>query len=150
MANLNKQLFQSGVVGSLPRPLFVRDIVLHDEDPFSPIMDKAVQCAIALQEEAGLDIISDGEWRRKSYIGIIANVVSGFTHHFNKETGQSWHTVVEELKHDRPGFFAREVAFLKKNTEKKVKIAMPSPYLLGQRLWSEKESVGAYGTRRDF
>lgn len=144
------ELFPAGVVGSLPRPQFVQDIILNDGDPFSPILDKAVSYAVALQEQAGLDIISDGEWRRKSYVGVIANIASGFQHYFNASDGRSWHTVENKLVYDRPGFFAREAQFLKQVTNKKIKVCLPSPYLLGQRLWDAEKSKSAYPTRDSF
>ncbi|MFH0820891.1 MAG: hypothetical protein V1908_03905 [Candidatus Peregrinibacteria bacterium] len=143
-------LFPAGVVGSLPRPQFVQDIILKDGNPFSPLMDKAVLYAIALQEQAGLDIISDGEWRRKSYVGVIGNIVDGLEHFFNPEDGRSWHTVTQKLRYDRPGFFAREAAFLKKHTSRKIKVCLPSPYLLGERLWNLERSSNAYETREAF
>ncbi len=143
-------LFPASVVGSLPRPLFVQDLILGDADPFSPAVDVAVRYVIALQEQAGLDIISDGEWRRKSYVGAIAHVVSGITHSFDAATGRSWHTVEKKLVYDRPGFFAKEAAFLKQHTAKKIKVCLPSPYLLGQRLWNEEQSSAAYPTRESF
>lgn len=143
-------LFPTSIVGSLPRPQFVQDIILADGDPFSPVMDKAVSYAVALQEQVGLDIISDGEWRRKSYVGVIANVASGFTHYFNQSDGRSWHTVEEKIVYDRPGWFAREARFLKQQTDKQIKVCLPSPYLLGQRLWDAEKSKRAYPTRDSF
>ncbi len=144
------QLFPASIVGSLPRPQFVQDIILNDGDPFSPQVDSAVAYCLALQEQAGLDIISDGEWRRKSYVGVIANVASGFKHYFNPADGRSWHTVEEKIVYDRPGWFSREASFLKQRTDKKIKVCLPSPYLLGQRLWDETKSVAAYPTRDSF
>ena len=35
----------------------------------------AVGYAVALQEQAGLDVVTDGEWWRKSYIGVIAALI---------------------------------------------------------------------------
>ena len=35
--------------------------------------------AVAMQEKAGLDVVTDGEWRRRSYIGVIAELAHGFT-----------------------------------------------------------------------
>ncbi len=146
----NELLFPASIVGSLPRPRFVQDIILNDDNPFSPLLDKAVLYAIALQEQAGLDIISDGEWRRKSYVGVIAQVADGFEHFFNPADGRSWHIVTKKLNHCRPGFFGREVLFLKKHTNKKIKVCLPSPYLLGARLWDEQKSNAAYPTRQSF
>ena len=62
--------FAAGVVGSLPRPRAVIDMLPDTpgaesaDASRSPQMDAAVACAIALQETAGLDLVSDGEWRR--------------------------------------------------------------------------------------
>src|SRR2546421_12089863 len=69
-------LFPTSVVGSMPRPDFVRDLI-SEKSPISEAdyrarMESAVRYIVALQENAGLDIITDGEWWRKSYIGVIA------------------------------------------------------------------------------
>ena len=37
-------------------------------------MSSAIHAAVAMQEAAGLDVVSDGEWWRKSYIGVIAEL----------------------------------------------------------------------------
>ena len=74
---MSKQhLFPTSVVGSLPRPALVLDLV-NERPPISPAryeqeMEAAVRYAVAMQEHAGLDVLTDGEWRRRSYIGVIA------------------------------------------------------------------------------
>ena len=81
MSNENGVLFPTSVVGSMPRPAFVKELIadpdLGDEE-YTRLMDAAVGYVAALQERAGLDIITDGEWRRKSYIGVIAELAHGF------------------------------------------------------------------------
>ncbi|MBI2444289.1 MAG: cobalamin-independent methionine synthase II family protein [Candidatus Magasanikbacteria bacterium] len=144
----NLPLFPASIVGSLPRPLFVQDIILNQGDPWSPEMDNAVRYALALQESAGLDIVSDGEWRRKSYLEPIAQVASGIAHWF--KDGQSWHTIVTPLQQVNPGWFAREAKFLKQHTGRQIKVCLPSPYLLGERLWDSERSRQAYPTRAEF
>ena len=68
----------------MPRPEFVRDLLKPetrrelDDAEFLRRLDAAVAYVIAMQEAAGIDIISDGEWRRLSYIGIIADICDGF------------------------------------------------------------------------
>ena len=74
--------FFTQVIGSLPRPQLLRDL-LHrrDSDPsFScrSILDDLTLFAIRLQEQAGLDVISDGEWRRTHYVGEFLHRVGGF------------------------------------------------------------------------
>ena len=53
----------TSVVGSLPRPSWVRDLIFSrtclSEERAAAAMDVAVRYAVALQEQAGLDIISD-------------------------------------------------------------------------------------------
>ena len=72
-------LFPAGVVGSLSRPHWVRDLVnsTPDTPSRSRRLDEAVASVIAMQETAGLDIVTDGEWRRKSYVGIAGDVLEG-------------------------------------------------------------------------
>src|SRR5262249_30919617 len=59
-------------IGSLPRPQAVRDLLAErDNQPADQIrrrLDDFVLFAIRLQEQAGLDVVSDGEWRRVQYI----------------------------------------------------------------------------------
>ena len=104
--------FPASVVGSMPRSDFVRDLLNRPEDdPARPaLMDAAVSYVVALQEAAGIDVVSDGEWRRRSYIGVIAEIMHGFA----RETrdGLSWHTVVEPMRPRRPGLLGEEARFL--------------------------------------
>ena len=76
------RLFPASVVGSMPRTDFVRDLISQetngDPERRSNNMDAAVRYIVALQERAGLDVVTDGEWRRKSYIGVIAELAHGF------------------------------------------------------------------------
>ena len=78
---MNDILFPTSVIGSLPRPQFVKDLIADDcpiqGDEYRRLMGDAVRAAVALQETAGLDIITDGEWWRKSYIGVIAELAHG-------------------------------------------------------------------------
>src|SRR5205085_11600365 len=43
-----------------------------------------------------------------------------------------------------------EARFLKENTERHIKICLPSPYLIGQRMWVAEHSQAAYPTREAF
>lgn len=142
--------FAASVVGSLPRPAFVRDLLARpDDDPARrTALDAAVRYAIAMQEAAGIDVVSDGEWRRLSYIGVIADIMHGFA----RETrdGLSWHTVVAPMAPRRPGLAGEEAAFLVAHTTRATKVALPSPYLLGVRMWDPARSRDAYPTREAF
>ena len=147
-------LFPTTVVGSMPRSDFVRDLlsleneVERSEAQVQKLMDAAVRYIIAVQEAAGIDIISDGEWRRRSYIGVIADIASGFE--LSVRDGRHWTTVVDRVRVKNQGVIAAEAAFLKQNTERMTKVCLPSPYLLGQRMWDAERSRDAYPTREAF
>jgi 5-methyltetrahydropteroyltriglutamate--homocysteine methyltransferase len=146
-------LFPAGVVGSMPRSQFVRDLLDPDLRPEDPAvlrkdMDAAVDYILALQEMAGLDMVSDGEYRRRSYIGIIADVCDGFL--LERKDAVWWHTIVEPMTVARPGLAAEEARYLRARTDRMIKVALPSPYLLGQRMWDAERSKAAYPTREAF
>lgn len=147
------RLFPTSVVGSLPRPAFVLDLI-NDRPPLSPEryrheMEAAVRFAVAMQEHAGIDVVTDGEWWRKSYIGVIAELAHGFELGTFAD-GRPFTIVTDRLAPKTPGFIAREVTFLKTITKKKVKSTLPSPALLGERMWSAEKSAKAYPNRDDF
>src|SRR6476620_5863640 len=144
-------LFPTSVIGSLPRPQFVKDLIA-DECPiqgeeYRRLMAGAIRAAVALQETAGLDVITDGEWWRKSYIGVIAELAHGFELSRNPTDGRPWTVVVDKLSPKQPGFIAREVAFLKTLTKRNLKATVPAPALLGERMWDPVKSRAAYPKR---
>ncbi|MDP7572593.1 MAG: 3-methyl-2-oxobutanoate hydroxymethyltransferase, partial [Myxococcota bacterium] len=75
--------------------------------------DEIRRDAVALQENAGIDILTDGEWRRASYIGVIAQLAHGFELGTNPADGRPWTIVVDKLAPRNPGFIAAEVRYLK-------------------------------------
>jgi 5-methyltetrahydropteroyltriglutamate--homocysteine methyltransferase len=147
-------LFPTSVIGSLPRPQFVKDLIADDcpiqGEEYRRLMGNAVRAAVALQETAGLDVITDGEWWRKSYIGVIAELAHGFELSTNPADGRPWTVVVDKLAPKQPGFIAQEVNFLKTLTNKQIKATVPAPALLGERMWDATKSSKAYPKREDF
>ncbi len=169
-------LFPTSVIGSLPRPKWVLDLLLAHQDgalgdtDLDRAMDKAATFAIGLQEAAGVDIISDGEWRRIGYFEVFAQMVEGFqpaeyqTQALSPELlpdsglapPQQWTLkefkqalVVERMAYSRP-IAAQGASYLRHNTRRKTKVALPSPHMIGGRLWHSEYSRDAYPTRRDF
>ena len=75
---------RADVVGSLLRPRWLLQaeqdfaVGLLTQAAFKAMEDRAVDEAIALQEEAGLEIITDGVMRRQSFQDQIAAAVDGF------------------------------------------------------------------------
>jgi len=148
-----RPLFQASVVGSMPRSTFVQDLINDSPqlsaERYEAEMGAAIRYIVAVQEHAGLDVVTDGEWRRKSYIGVIAELAHGFELGYFADNRPST-IVVDKLAPKKPGFIAQEIAFLKKVTSKKIKATVPAPALLGERMWHPEKSAKAYPNRDDF
>src|SRR5947208_11187277 len=129
-------LFPTTVVGSLPRPQYIKDLLAAGSrtgahDPaWQRRMDDAIRFAIDMQEQAGIDIISDGEWRRETYVDVIGEIMHGFE--WIQRDVFAYHQVVtKKITPRRPGVVAEEARFLRENTSRRVKVCLPSPYLIG-------------------
>ncbi len=150
----HQRLFPASIIGSMPRPDYVKQLISDDsklsEDEYRRLMGSAVHSIVALQETAGLDVVSDGEWWRKSYIGVIAELAHGFELSTNPADGRPWTIVVDRLSPKQPGFIAQEVKFLKQLTARDIKATLPAPGLLGERMWDAEKSAKAYPNRDDF
>jgi 5-methyltetrahydropteroyltriglutamate--homocysteine methyltransferase len=139
----------------LPRPQYLKDLLAagsrtgrHDPT-WQRHTDDAVRYAIDMQEQAGIDIISDGEWRRESYVDVVGEIMHGFE--WIKRELFAYHQVVtRRMTTCQPGVIAQEARFLRENTDRHVKVCLPSPYLLGQRMWEPAWSKDAYPTREAF
>ena len=127
---------RTDVVGSLLRPLDVWG-------------DEAVDRAIALQEEAGLDVVTDGEMRRRSFQAPMTDAVEGFgevernAFLWGEWKGEKGTKSVPRppclggtgrLVRRRP-LVAHEFAYLKTRTTQIPKVSLPSPGLW-VNLWS--------------
>lgn len=149
----SNKLFPASVIGSMPRSDFVKDLIMGEveisPEEYGKRMDAAVRYIVAVQEQAGIDVVTDGEWRRKSYIGIIAELAHGFRLS-RASDGRPWTVVTEKLSPKSPGFIASEVTFVKNITSRQIKATLPSPALLGERMWDTTQSAKAYPTRNAF
>src|SRR5260370_34389157 len=94
-----KTIYRAEAIGSLLRPAFLRKArrSLRSRQittaEFKKVEERAVDETIALQEPAGLDVVTDGEVRRLSFIGPLSDVVSG----------------LEEMPDDRPWHEAKKL-----------------------------------------
>ena len=77
------QVYHSGVIGSLLRPNYLSQARAAHESgqlsapDFKRIEDRAVDQVIAMQEGVGLDVITDGEFRRFSFLDQIIGELEG-------------------------------------------------------------------------
>ncbi|HJN09276.1 MAG TPA: cobalamin-independent methionine synthase II family protein [Pirellulaceae bacterium] len=149
-------LFFTQVIGSLPRPQVVRNFLTKrgqlPADDFQRTLDDFVVFAIRLQEQIGLDVISDGEWRRTHYIGEFLSRVGGFERCRKYEhQGETKVTdVVVRPMVATGSVFATDGRFLVEQTDRCTKFALPSPFLIAVRYWHEDFSRNAYATMQQF
>ncbi|MEE3370237.1 MAG: cobalamin-independent methionine synthase II family protein [Planctomycetota bacterium] len=149
-------LFPAQVIGSLPRPQLVRDVLQQrqtfPQQEYVARLDDCVRFAIQLQQQAGLDIISDGEWRRTQYIHEFLSRAGGFRRcRRYQHQGQSklGLVVVERMKTAAP-VFIEDAQFLVDNAQAVTKATLPSPFLIAVRYWHQEYSSSAYPTCAHF
>ena len=148
-------LFTQGI-GSLPRPQVVRDLLAQRDalppETFRQRMDAFVVFAIRLQEQAGLDVVTDGEWRRTQYIGEFLRRVGGFerVRKFEHQGETKFTDVVVRRMTATEPVFADDARFLVAHTDRVTKFALPSPFLIAVRYWHADHSRDAYPTFEHF
>ncbi len=148
------KLFPTTLVGSYPQPEWlidrkklagrfpprVRALELWRIPPeyLEQAQDDATVLAIKAQEEAGLDIITDGEMRRESYSNRFATALEGVD---LDNPG----TALDRSGHPNPvprvagkirrkhAVEVRDLQFLKANTDRMVKITVPGPFTMSQQ-----------------
>ena len=153
---MSEALFPTFVVGSLPRPVWVRELIERRKRgevsaaAAERVLDDAVPAAIRMQEAAGLDYVSDGEWRRESYVKVFADAVAGFEPDLIAGgRGAAYPAVTAPLRQER-AIALDEARFVQRTTTRRTLTAVPSPYTIARRMWSPEHSTGAYATREDF
>ena len=120
---------------------------------FKQVLDDMVRFAIRLQEQAGLDVVSDGEWRRSQYIREFLSRVGGFENCRRFEhQGETKLTdvVVRRMTATRAGVRRRRAVPRRSTPTACTKFALPSPFLIAVRYWHEDYSRDAYPTLRAF
>lgn len=164
-------------LGSWPRPRWMAE-AMHayvegrlDEAAFHETADDAVRLAVAAQEKAGADVITDGEQRRDSYASFVATRLDNcqlvplvdllplvdHPEEFEAEL-RALDVPADEVRH--PGVFgtigrSRQIAgheldFLRTVTLKPVKVSLPGPYLLARTMWLECISEQVYASREEI
>ena len=159
------------IVGSLLRPpelLKAREdltVGTITDAEFKVIEDIAVIEAIRLQEEAGLEVVTDGEMRRLSFQSQFTEAVDGLgKHDIDAFLWGNWHgdSSVGDLSVERPASLgvidkvtrkrhlsSEEFTYLRGHTTRAPKITLPSPSLWAN-FWSAGRSRAAYPTLDSF
>jgi 5-methyltetrahydropteroyltriglutamate--homocysteine methyltransferase len=128
-------------IGSLLRPRKLRDAFrkhaakeISDAD-FRAAQDEAIRDVVKLQEGCGLQVVTDGEFRRISYWEKFVRLTQGLVvkeavFKFHDEHGhESDFTApyVDGKVSRRAPITADEYGFVSKNTQRTIKVTMPSP-----------------------
>jgi 5-methyltetrahydropteroyltriglutamate--homocysteine methyltransferase len=158
------------VVGSLLRPPELMEArgrleagAISPSD-FKKVEDRAVDAAVSLQEEAGLDVVTDGEMRRLSFQSPLTEAVDGFGEvTLDAFLWGDWQSdslggrsierpdrvgVVGKLRRRRH-MTAEEFSYLRARTTRIAKVSLTSPSLYAN-LWSQEVSRDAYPTLDAF
>jgi 5-methyltetrahydropteroyltriglutamate--homocysteine methyltransferase len=147
-------LFPTTLVGSYPQPEWlidrnklagrfpprVRALELwRIEKPFlREAQDDATVLAIRAQEEAGIDIVTDGEIRRESYSNRFATALEGVDiDNPGTALDRSGHPnpvprIVGKIRR-KHAVEVNDLLFLKNNTGRKTKITVPGPFTMSQQ-----------------
>jgi methionine synthase II (cobalamin-independent) len=155
-------MFTTTQVGSWPRSKkmlkALRDyrVGKMSREDFKRIADEEVRRTVRIQEEAGLDIVVDGEHRRDSFYSFITDKVEGtklmsLAEMLDEVEDKSGFeemldtldvpasairnpTCVGRLERREP-LALNDFLFVKTLTPKPVKITLPGPYLLSRSMW---------------
>jgi 5-methyltetrahydropteroyltriglutamate--homocysteine methyltransferase len=147
-------LFPTTLVGSYPQPdwLIDRDSLAKRFPPrvrlqqlwrvpepyLQQAQDDATILAIKAQEEAGIDIVTDGEMRRESYSNRFATALEGVDiDNPGTALDRSGHPnpvprIVGKIRR-RHAVQVEDVRFLKRHTTRAVKITVPGPFTMSQQ-----------------
>lgn len=160
--------FPVSVVGSWPRPRWLLEAQQKRGKDLPHLRDQATLLSIKLQEDAGVDVLSDGEQRRDNFYSFLAEKLDGVTlmtmadllDHVEDKAG--FEALLQTL--DVPAFAiknptitgplarreplaVREAEFLRAHTTRACKVTLPGPYLLSRSMWVQKLSAQAYPSR---
>jgi 5-methyltetrahydropteroyltriglutamate--homocysteine methyltransferase len=163
MANSPK--FRADHVGSLLRPPALlearqrRDAGTIEAKELRSVEDEAIAAAVAKQREAGIDIVTDGEFSRRDFRTGFVDAVSGIS---MRTFDMPWHTSEGVTKLPSKQFVITgrlkqhkrlaegEAAYLRGLTPTPVKVTLIAPGFLVDRFWKDGETDQFYSSREEL
>ena len=124
--------------GRFPPRVRARELWRVDPGYLEEAQDDATRLAIADQERAGLDIVTDGEMRRESYSNRFATALEGVdVDNPGTALDRSGHPnpvprVVGPVARRHP-VQVRDLEFLRAHTSRRTKITVPGPFTMSQQ-----------------
>jgi 5-methyltetrahydropteroyltriglutamate--homocysteine methyltransferase len=164
--------YRSDHCGSLIRPDILKNArteFVHgrlSRDKLEAIEDEAILRVLELQREVGIDIYSDGEFRRGSWLAAISDEFFEGMH--NEGIDYSRHPYLKDKKIEDPGvevppnpiavgklrlkkrITGREIQFLKQHAPGPFKITIPSPVTLSRTAYRQGVSDRVYPAWKDL
>jgi 5-methyltetrahydropteroyltriglutamate--homocysteine methyltransferase len=156
--------FRADHVGSLLRPARLRDAFRRhaagelDDDGFARIQDECVRAVVRLQEEVGLEVVTDGEYRRGSYWGRFVERTDGFAirpalFKFRDDQGREVDFTAPyataKIRRTRP-LALDEFTFLREATTVTPKITLPAPSTMHFYRCADFADRAAYSDTQEF
>jgi len=138
------------LAGRFPPRVRARELWRVPESYLGEAQDDATIVAIRAQEEAGLDFITDGEMRRESYSNRFATALDGIDlDNPGTALDRSGHPnpvprVVGPIRR-RHAVGLRDLEFLRKHTQRRVKVTVPGPFTMAQQA-----QIDYYGGSREL
>jgi 5-methyltetrahydropteroyltriglutamate--homocysteine methyltransferase len=126
------------LAGRFPPRTRAKELWRIPEEHLEEAQNSATVEAIKLQEEAGIDIVTDGEIRRESYSNRFATALDGVDiDNPGTALDRSGHPnpvprVVGDIRR-RHAVEVEDLLFLKRHTDRKVKITVPGPFTMSQQ-----------------
>lgn len=156
---MSHTIYRAQTIGSMLRPAALREarravrggsISMAE---FKRIEDKAVDDALAAQDRAGIELVTDGEQRRASFLGSLIETTAGLSRDLSlTKPWRSDHgdvtelslglTVTGKLRRVR-SLVGEEYAYGRAKSPRPLKVALPSPMMLCM-FWSARSARGVY------
>ena len=138
------------ISGRFPPRVRARELWRIAPEFLKEAQDDATIMAIKTQEDAGIDIITDGEMRRESYSNRFATALEGLDlNNPGTALDRSGHPnpvprVVGKIRR-RYAVEVDDVLFLRRHTQRKIKISIPGPFTMAQQA-----QIDYYDGSREF
>ena len=126
------------LAGRFPPRVRAKELWRVSEPWLAQAQDDATLLAIRAQEEAGLDVITDGEIRRESYSNHFATALEGVDiDNPGTALDRSGHPnpvprIVNKIRRKHP-VEVEDVKFLRAHTHKPIKMTVPGPFTMSQQ-----------------
>ncbi|MGV3634958.1 MAG: 5-methyltetrahydropteroyltriglutamate--homocysteine S-methyltransferase [Pseudorhodoplanes sp.] len=156
--------FRADHIGSLLRPQVLRQAFRDhmgkriDDAEFTKIQDACIRDVVKLQEDVGLKVVTDGEFRRGSYWGRFVERIDGFAiksavFKFRDDQGHQVDFTAPyaegKLKRNKP-LALDEFEFLKGITKATPKITLPAPSTMHFYRATDYATKSAYADVKGF